>query len=1012
MNKILLGLLLFIFSVQLYAQQTIDERLPDALYQKGLSLYNEQSYHPSAKLFSAYQSQTGTKTYLTESSYYLAMIAFMNEDNSNTSSLESFAIKNRNHPLASLANFHLGNDAFEDKNYSKTLAYYDKVSIDQLGDKSNLEFLFKRGYANMIKDANDLAVKDFKQVSFYKKDYYLASVYYAGLIYSNQKKYTEAMQILEEADGEKGTYEGPITELIANNYYQTSKFDELIAYAQEKLTEVPNATNRTLHRLVGETYFERADYKNAAKHLQRHLDFSKNKMDAIGYYKLGFSYYKIGDKRAIENFKLAALEGGDLGQSSSFYLGKLYLDSKNYQFALRAFESAIVQGGNESINEDSQFLVGKINYTLGQYANSIDELSEFSAKYPKSKWSLESSELLTQSYLKTSDYQLAITHIESLDTKTKIIKEAYQSLCFHNAQLFFNDANFEKAIIFFKKSNQYPIVQSITAESYYLLGESYYLTRKYPEAKIAYENCRKLSPATKWTHLSLYGLGYIAYNEKDYASAKSSFYNFTQLAGSKNEFYVDAKIRLADCEYVQKNYNNAILEYKSLLGNPQAPQDYINYQLGITYSLNNQSSLARSSFEKVMTIEGKSAYKDNALFQKGESFIADGLFRKAIEDFSKLIATYPESPLVPYSYSKRASCHFNLDENQLAKEDYDFILKNYISSPVANGALFGLQELIKRGLEVPEFDSYMEAFRVANPDDSSLEVVAFEAAKNKYYNQQYSEAILSFNTFERKYPESSFQIDIQYFIADSYYRLSNWSAAANAFEKLITPEANAYKARALDKRGKSLLANNEFQKALNNYRSLLRYSSNRKEQFIALEGIMNTHYNLKNMDSTIYYSDQILKGDWKPIGIEESVWLLKGKALIAKGNYEQAIDELVKVLNGPLDEKSAEAKYNLAFIFYKQENYKQSLESLFQLNKNYGSYSLWIGESFLLIADNYIGLEELLQAKATLQSIVDNSAQQQIVARAKSKLLEIEQLNKKRLIKDTVRIDTTNEIGN
>ncbi|MEL6359212.1 MAG: hypothetical protein AAFQ01_04660, partial [Bacteroidota bacterium] len=66
--------------------------------------------------------------------------------------------------------------------------------------------------------------------------------------------------------------------------------------------------------------------------------------------------------------------------------------------------------------------------------------------------------------------------------------------------------------------------------------------------------------------------------------------------------------------------------------------------------------------------------------------------------------------------------------------------------------------------------------------------------------------------------------------------------------------------------------------------------------------------------------------------------------------------------------------------------YQQSLKALFELNKQFPAYKAWTNQGFLLIADNYIALEEIFQAKATLQSIIDNAEEKNIVAAARKKL--------------------------
>jgi TolA-binding protein len=48
--------------------------------------------------------------------------------------------------------------------------------------------------------------------------------------------------------------------------------------------------------------------------------------------------------------------------------------------------------------------------------------------------------------------------------------------------------------------------------------------------------------------------------------------------------------------------------------------------------------------------------------------------------------------------------------------------------------------------------------------------------------------------------------------------------------------------------------------------------------------------------------------------------------------------------------------------------------------------SLTMGKGFLLIADSYIALDDTLNAKAVLNSIIDNSPDTELVVLAKQKL--------------------------
>ncbi|RZK46512.1 MAG: cell surface protein SprA, partial [Pedobacter sp.] len=63
---------------------------------------------------------------------------------------------------------------------------------------------------------------------------------------------------------------------------------------------------------------------------------------------------------------------------------------------------------------------------------------------------------------------------------------------------------------------------------------------------------------------------------------------------------------------------------------------------------------------------------------------------------------------------------------------------------------------------------------------------------------------------------------------------------------------------------------------------------------------------------------------------------------------------------------------NLANIEYLRGKYKASQKTCFDLVKELGNYDYWVAKTYILLADNYVGLKDNFQAKATLQSIIEN----------------------------------------
>lgn len=984
---------------QVYSQQLVSSESAERAYDQAQESYQLGAYAAAAELFDTYRQQAGNSARI-EAGYYEALARLKAGYAGGISAMERFIADNPGHPLAGNGYFVLGNHYFDQGEYDQAIAFYDQVSKSLLSVADQEMWLFRRGYAYVASDQPDLAKRDFEQVLDYRGVYFTDASYYLGSLYFKEKAYNQALGYLEPIDGKSEEYAEDVVLMIATVYFQTTDYAKLYAYGASRLTNKTTETNKQLNKLLGEAGFNQKDYPKAAQYLQQYVTLSNKKVSAETYFKLGYAYFQLeNNDKAIDNFKLSGLEKGAMGQASSFYLGQLYLKKGNYNFAYSAFKNVAESDWNPDAKEESAFTLGKINVSRGQYADAVADLSAFIETYPNSRWSLEANEYLADAYLNTSNYDQAIEHLEAIPNKSIPLKKAYQKVTFQKGQLLFNDSKFDQAKGYFEKSVTYPMDVDLASEAWYLKGECLSLIGDYPNAITAYQRSIGYGIA-EWAKRSRYGLAYVYYNEKEYAKAEEQFKSYLNAARVIELFYADAQLRLADCYYVQKKYDQAIALY-ARISKPEF-HTYVNYQLGLVYRMNGNSAKAKAAFQ-VAGKDQQSEYADNALFQLAELYIEETQFNQALEQLDQLIFLYPQSGLLPYAKTRQALCYYNLGQYAKAKEAYVFVLEHYINHETANAALLGLQEVMKKGEPVPDFESYLAAYQKANPEDSSLEVIAFEAAKTSYYNQKYDEAVRKLEAFLTKYPDSGSKDDAVYFLADSYYRAGSWQKAADEFMVLINGNNPTYVSRALDKRGKALISALDYKGAVKNYRMLAASGSSRKETYLAQEGLMKAYLELGKSDSALYFADQILQSDWKPADAENATWLVKGKILLKQQKYQAALDELMKVVNGSKSEEGAEAKYLMGKAYYLQEQYKSSLEILFDLNKNYASYPYWIGKSFLLIADNYLKMGELLQARATTKSIVENATIPEIVNEAQAKLLQIQQEEDRVIVADTLR---------
>ncbi len=993
-NLFLLFLTLFSFH-SLFSQNTINQDNPDNLFLTGIELLDKEKYGAARHTFEQYlQNSEADDIRAIEASYYVAYSALRLYHADGEKLVENFIYDHEGHPKALLAYYEMGNFYFREKNYAKATRYLEKVNLDALSKNQKLETQFKIAYAHFTRKDFEKALVQFDQIKTSENRYTYAASYYAGFIEYRNGDYENAIRDLRRAEGNE-SYAAVVPYMITNVYYQQKDYDAMLKYAEAAVRR-PNLQNEDeIYLLIGEAYYRMEKYDIAAKNFEDYLAKKRGKPDADVLYRIGHSQYMSGkNENAINNLKQVAAVGDTLGQFASYYLGELYIKEGNKIFATAAFDVASRQDFVPEIKEQALFKLGKVNYDIGKYDESISILNNYLKAYPSSKNSAEANDLLSEAYLNSNNYSQAIKHIEALPQKSNRVKQAYQKVTFFKGTEFFNDAKFYNAVQMFEKSLEFPLDKSFVVMAHFWTGEAYTTGKKYDEAIASYSAVFRNAEESNAYHLKArYGIGYAYFNKKEYDKALPHFKAYVEkLQNASNKmFYKDALIRLADCYYTAKSYGNALRYYDEAIREENPEIDYAYFQKGVISGIQSDYVNAKTNLTRVINQYPNSRYSDDALFELAQLDFEQGNYDQAISGFSRLISSKSQSEFVPYALQRRAIANFNRQDYQKTADDYKRILDVYITHEIASSALTGLQQALTQLGKVEEFDTYLSQYKVANPDNKALSSIEFEAAKNLYFSQRYDKAIESLSGYIRQYPNTSDAYEARYYLAESYFRLDNFDEAINSYKMVISDNKISQVSRAIQRVGELELQRGNYDDAIRYFNDLSTIARNKREQFGAWSGLMEAYFEQERYDSVSIYGKLILERGNVNANAESMANLYLGKAAYKTGNQEDAMDFFLTTLNTAKDENGAEAQYLIAEIQFKNSQYKKSIETLYDLNTQFSIYEWWLGKSFLLIADNYIALEENFQARATLKSLIEKSPNKDIVEMAKRKLKSLEE---------------------
>ena len=842
------------------------------------------------------------------------------------------------------SNYLLGLSLFNDKNYSDAKKYLDLL--------------------NNEKYLND-------------KNYLLGVIAYLN---NNFKESLEYFNVIEKEEIKRKFLQYQISIYFLNGQY--NRATELLKSINDN---VENADY--CYYYIGKSYFELNDYKNTLEVFSK-INKKLDRDDEIHFTK-AYSYYMLKDYDIAKiQFKTLTEKRNNYSQVSSFYLGMIFLDQKEINIAKNYFYAAYRNDFNETYTKRSLLNYAKTIYELGDHDLSIAVLEKMKNLYPSFK-NDEVESLLSENYFMTNNYSKIIQYLNTKKNISDDDKIKFQYVTYQKGINEFNRGNFKNSIGYFNLSQRYTLDKNIYLKSVKNKAEAYFIGNNF---QLSIDEILKILDnlsSSNTVELNLL-LGYSYFNINDYKNA--SFY-LKKYIDAKSDNYssedIDPLLRLADSYYASKQFLKSIDTYNQLISLDESNKNYINYQIGLCYYGINNFTKSIEFMDKVI-VNSEKSLDDDATFRKAQIYFENSEFDKSIENYTKVIEEYRFSSYVPYSYLNRATSYFNLRAYDQAEVDYLYILNNIKDSDLQSQSILGLQKTVSYTDNFSQLNELINTYKDNFPDNDNIKIIQFDNFRNLYFNQKYKELIEYANDINISDENIYNSYETNYFLAESYYKLNQLENAENTYNILIDSINSKYYSRSLNRLANINLKLKLYDKSLEFYKSLELNSKNNRERVDAYIGSLTNYYFLKKYDSVHYYSSLINNYNKISFNNRNKINLLNAKSFIDKGNFSNAIDMLLTTINLVKDESAVEANYLLAKIFYDQSLETQALETLYSLNENFSNYDYWVGKSYLLIAEIFMSMGESFQAKATLESLLENTEINEIKNNAEELLNKIQ----------------------
>lgn len=873
-------------------------------------------------------------------------------------------------------NYEMGLYYYRQKSYDKAIDYLAKCN------STNDEYNFKLAYSYFMLDSLSSSKYYFSKLLNVNSKYTSSSNYfYAHISYKQQHYKTALTAFLKLKDDEH--FANIVPYYISQIYFLQKRYGELITYAKPMLNKVISSREAELNRILAEAYYNKKDYKSATEYFEVYFQKTTHS-SSLDKLQVGHAYHNISDyENAIRYLEPLQFNADSSTQFTSYYLANSYLQLDEKQYALAAFKKAADINYNPLLQEDAYFNYAKLSYELDlPFENVLSVLQQYLNIFENATHKKLINNLMISAFQNTSRYEQAFEKLEAIEYPSQQQKIAIQRLSFFIGVKAFNNADYNKAISFFENTNNYPIDEDIFAMSTYWLADCYFQLSDYSNSIKLYNDYLALSLSSA-TDFAQYNLAYAYFQQKDYQKSKSSFRKFIKVAKDSMRLN-DAYLRTADCYFMLSEFRMAEKNYAKAINYNLFDADYALYNQSVCLGLIGKHTAKEKILKQVIEHHQTSIYVDDALLDLAVFYKNNSQKEKALDAYNKLLGFTTDEQLKAKIHSSKGMIYFNAGDIEKAIASFMVVINNFAKTIYFKDALSGLRAAYISIAKVDEYLAVVNALPQVNISRVEQDSLTYNTAFMKFAEGDYPVAKNTFKQYISNFSNGIFVVDANYYLAESCKEENDSACVLNAFREVIKANskhlepANLYLARYYFKLS-------DFKQSINYYRAveeIATYNSSKREAIIRL---MLAYKEVEEAaEAAVDYAKKVLQLDKVDQGLKNKADLILADAFFDNGNFQKAEKVFADLSQNSETAIGAEATFMLAYLSFLNDSLRQAENTIYQLANDFTA-DYWIAKGFILLSDIYRQKGNHFQAKATLESIIENYEGEELLIVARKK---------------------------
>ena len=948
-------------------------------FNRGMDLFNKEKYPAAIRFFDSFIANGDQSNFnrASEAEYFssLASLYLFNPDAE--SRMLGYITEHSESPRINDARLALGDYFYQSKNYGKAVTYFETVNRQELSPEKLPEYFFRLGYSLYIKGDKKRALLMFSEIKDIDTEYTPPAIYYSSQIAYEDKMYETALEGFKRLKDDE-TFGSIVPYYIVQILYMQKNYDSILAMAPPLLASSSKERSTELYRFIGDAYYNKGNYKDALLNLEKYYEQSKTSQREEKY-QLGYCYYKTGNNdKAVKMLLEVEVRKDSLSQNLWNVLADCYLKKNDKQRAQYAFGEAASLNFDRNLSEESLFNYAKLTYELGNspFGEAIAAFQAYIDRYPGSERIQEVYDYLVETFIQVKNYKAALSALDKISEKDDRLKEAYQRVTFYRGLEMFKNMEIGAAAAMCDKSLIYQkYSRSVMARAIYWRGEAEYRLSGYDSARMDYELFMGIPGSSQLNENNLvrYNLGYAYFNLKNYTSALSHFLAFESASARVSPVVLsDARNRIADCYYIATSYQPAISYYDKVINSGSENADYAMFRKGFSLGLMNNNKGKVDELTELKAKYPSSSLVPDALYERGRAYLVLEDYKRGEDDFNSIISGYPASQYVPMAMVQLGLLYYNLGENEKAIPQYKKVIENFRSTPEARNALTGLKNSYVDMNDVSSYFTYLKTVDgYGDVNMAEKDSLTYASGENLFISAKYDKASELFKSYLGEFPNGSFRQNAEFYLAESLKSSGKDDEALSYYMQVASEAGTQFVEQSLVIASEMQYQKEDYSGAFASYEKLEKVAGNEVNKMIAMKGQLMAAAQLGDAAKTIAAADKINNSPAVPEELFREATFLKAKANYTLSNFDDALSDFKKVAREVTSAEGAESKYRVAELLYRKNMADESEKVITEFINQNTPHQYWMARVFLLLADISIKKGDLLQARATLQSLKD-----------------------------------------